>query len=101
MPGVQIGRHTPDHAKCVADAGALIPLAEAEADQRGGDEIRGKSRRALKGIVAKLTHLPALDSMVQRDLPESVMKVVLEQLGKVCAGTFCSLHVSAGNQFPS
>ena len=80
---MQIGRHSPDHAKWVADAGALLPLADSEADERGGDDLRGKARRALKGIMAKLTHLPALDTMVHRNLPEGVMKVVLEQLGKV------------------
>lgn len=80
---MQIGRPTPDHAKCVADAGALLPLADSEADERGGDDLHGKACRALKGIMAKLTHLPALDTMVHRNLPEGVMKVVLEQLGKV------------------
>jgi hypothetical protein len=36
-------------------------------------------QRALKGIVSKLTHLPALDAMVHRPLPEGIMKMVLEQ----------------------
>lgn len=35
--------------------------------------------------MAKLTHLPALDALVHRSLPESVMKLVLEQIGKVLA----------------
>jgi hypothetical protein len=38
--------------------------------------------RALKSIIAKLTHLPALDALVHRALPESVMKMVLEQVGR-------------------
>jgi hypothetical protein len=81
----QIGRHTPDHAKAVADTGVLLVLAELESDAKSSEDLQTKARRALKATVSKLTHLPALDTLVQRNLPESVMKLVLEQLGKVLA----------------
>lgn len=81
----QIGRHTPDHAKAVAATGALLVLAQLEEDTARSEDVQTKARRALKAIVGKLTHLPALDALVQRGLPESVMKIVLEQLGKVLA----------------
>ncbi len=35
--------------------------------------------------MGKLTFLPALDSLVHRSLPESIMRMVLEQVGKVLA----------------
>jgi hypothetical protein len=38
-------------------------------------------RRALKSVIAKLSHLPALDGLVHKQgLPEGIMKVVLEQV---------------------
>jgi hypothetical protein len=80
----QVGRHTPDHAKAVADTGALGRLAALEAGASGSEDLRAKARRALKAVVAKLTHLPALDALAQtRELPEAVLRLVLEQLGKV------------------
>eukprot|EP00798_Chlamydomonas_sp_ICE-L_P009677 gene9677-8504_t len=85
----QIGRHPhqtmPDHAKAVADTGVLMTLVNMEADSMSSDDLRTKCRRALKSIIGKLTHLPALDALVHRNLPEAVMKMVLEQVGKVLA----------------
>lgn len=81
----QIGRHSPDHAKAVADTGVLLVLTLLESDTKSSEDLATKARRALKAIVAKLTHLPALDALAQRDLPEAVMRPVLEQLGKVLA----------------
>lgn len=81
----QVGRHTPDHARAVADTGVLATLAALEGDSASSEDLQTKARRALKAVVARLTHLPALDALAQRDLPESVMRLVLEQLGKVLA----------------
>jgi len=81
----QVGRHTPDHAKAVADTGVLPQLVTLEADPASSEDLRTKCKRSLKAVVAKLTHLPALDALVHRSLPESIMKMVLEQIGKVLA----------------
>ena len=81
----QVGRHSPDHAKAVADTGVLLVLAVLEGDAKSSEDLATKARRALKAVVGKLTHLPALDALAQRSLPEAVMKPVLEQLGKVLA----------------
>lgn len=81
----QIGRHTSDHAKAVADTGALLTMVALEADARSSEDLKTKCKKALKAVVSKLTHLPALDALVHRSLPESVMKLVLEQIGKVLA----------------
>lgn len=81
----QIGRHTSDHAKAVADTGALLGLVQLEADGRSSEDLKTKCKKALKAVGAKLTHLPALDALVHRSLPESVMKLILEQIGKVLA----------------
>jgi 3-methyladenine DNA glycosylase AlkD len=79
----QIGRHTPDHAKALADCGVLPTLVDLEADPQSSEDLKTKCKRALKAVVAKLTHLPALDALVHKSLPESIMKMVLEQVGKV------------------
>lgn len=77
----QLGRHTPDHAKAAADAGALDALARLDAAPPAGasEDLVAKARRALKSVAAKLGHLPALDALVRAPLSEGVMRVVLEQ----------------------
>lgn len=62
----QIGRHTPDHAKALADTGVLPVLVALENDAHSSEDLKGKCRKALKAIVAKLTFMPALDAMVHR-----------------------------------
>ena len=62
----QIGRHTPDHAKAVADTGVLPLLVTLENDTHSTEDLKGKCRKALKAIVAKLTFMPALDALVHR-----------------------------------
>ena len=79
----QVGRHTPDHARAVADTGCLGALVDLEADPASSEDLRTKAKRALKAVVGRLTHLAALDGLVHRSLPESLMKLVLEQVGKV------------------
>eukprot|EP00891_Asterochloris_glomerata_P008122 jgi/Astpho2/8122/fgenesh1_pm.00120_%23_20_t len=81
----QVGRHTSDHAKAVADTGVLPLLVTLENDAHSSEDLKTKCRKALKAVVAKLTNLPALDMLVHRQLPESVMSMVLEQVGKVLA----------------
>lgn len=62
----QLGRHTPDHAKAVADTGVLPLLVTLENDAHSTEDLKGKCRKALKAIVAKLTFMPALDALVHR-----------------------------------
>ena len=65
----QLGRHTPDHAKAVADTGVLPVLVTLENDTHSTEDLKGKCRKALKAIVAKLTFMPALDALVHRSDP--------------------------------
>lgn len=62
-------------------AGVLLTLVALEGAPGSSEDLSTKSRRALKSIVSKLTSLPALDALVHQQLPESVMKLVLEQVG--------------------
>lgn len=65
-----------------------------EADSCSSEDLRTKCRRALKSIIGKLTHLPALDALVQRNLPEGVMKMVLEQVHAFCCFGSCLRDLS-------
>eukprot|EP00666_Eupelagonemidae_sp_cell4sb_P017505 gene17505-8704_t len=56
----QIGRHTPEHAKSVADCGVLPKLLDVYLDREASDDLKTKAKRALKSIVQKCVHLPAL-----------------------------------------
>ncbi|GBG87410.1 hypothetical protein CBR_g45467 [Chara braunii] len=89
----QIGRHSPDHAKAIADSGSLQHLVAAHVAMTSSDDLKTKTKRALKGIVERLTFLPALDSLLQEPrAPESVIKYVLHQIAKVLPNDSESRH---------
>ena len=69
----QLGHHTPDHAKAVADTGVLPLLVTLENDAHSSEDLKGKCRKALKAVVAKLTFMPALDALVHRSGPSLLM----------------------------
>lgn len=80
----QIGRHTPDHAKAVADAGALSKLVAVGANPRSSDDLKTKCVRSLRFIIEKLTDLRALDKTLQnRELPHEIVRYVVHQISKV------------------
>jgi hypothetical protein len=79
-----------------ASSGALATLANYEGLASASDDLRTKCSRALKGIITHLSHLPALDALVRRPLPEAVMKVVLQQVGVLvskCAQPIQRQHI--------
>jgi len=80
----QIGRHTPDHAKALADSGVLPKLVAIQAAEASSEDLKTKCKRGLKAIVEKLTDMAALDALVQEaELPESIVRAVLAQISKV------------------
>jgi hypothetical protein len=80
----QIGRHTPDHAKAVADAGVLSKLVAVGASRSAGEDLKTKCVRALRFVIEKLTDLRALDATLQEPgLPPEVVKFVVHQISKV------------------
>jgi hypothetical protein len=46
------------------------------------DDLRNKSKRALKAVMQKCVHLPALEPLLH-DAPPNVLKYVVEQFSKV------------------
>ena len=89
----QVGRHSPDHAKAVSDAGALPKLVAALASPSSSEDLRTKAQRALKAVINMLTDLKALDRLIQTpDLLESVAKYVVTQIAKVLPNDPASRH---------
>jgi len=89
----QIGRHTPDHAKAVADAGVLSKLIAVQSLETSSEDLKTKCTRALKFVVEKLTDLKALDNCLQeKDLPEEIVKTVLSQISKVLPNDATGRH---------
>ncbi|XP_017672760.1 PREDICTED: sperm-associated antigen 6 isoform X2 [Lepidothrix coronata] len=78
----QIGRHTAEHARHVAGANVLPTLLDIYVDTRSSEDLKMKAKKALKNILQKCTHLPALEPLLH-DAPPSIMKHIIGQFSKV------------------
>lgn len=79
----QIGRHSTDHAKAVADCNVLPKLLDVFLSPKSSDDLRTKSKRALKNIIQHCVHLPALEPLLHPDAPQNVLKYICGQYAKV------------------
>jgi 3-methyladenine DNA glycosylase AlkD len=61
----QIGRHTPNHAKAVAEVNTLQALVHCFIAKTSSEDLQTKCKKALKGICDRLTYFPALDAVIQ------------------------------------
>lgn len=77
----QIGRHTTEHAKAVAMVNVLPSLLKAMNDS-SNEDLQQKSKKALKNVLQKCTHVPALDSIL-RIAPPNILKYVVFQYSKI------------------
>merc|ERR1719157_249314 len=78
----QIGRHTPDHARALAEADVLRRLLAVYLHTDSSDDLKTKAKRALKSVIQKCTHLPALEPLLQ-EAPPNILKYVVQQFAKV------------------
>ncbi|XP_030055230.1 sperm-associated antigen 6 [Microcaecilia unicolor] len=78
----QIGRHTPDHARAIALANILPRLLSLYMDAESSEDLQVKAKKALKNILQKCTHLPALEPLLH-DAPPNILKHVVGQFSKV------------------
>merc|ERR1711869_18406 len=78
----QIGRHTPDHARALAEADCLRRLLAVYLHTDSSDDLKTKAKRALKSVIQKCTHLPALEPLLQES-PANILKYVVQQFAKV------------------
>jgi len=86
----QIGRHSPDHAKTLADSGVLPKLlkvltSSAQGAESGsiGADLNTKTKRALKCILEKTLHLESLEPMLNASTPVNILKYVVGQFSKI------------------
>jgi tellurite resistance protein len=78
----QIGRHTPDHARALAEGDVLRHLLACMTHEAASEDLKTKSKRALKAVLGKCTHLQALQPLL-RDSPDKVKKYVLKQFASL------------------
>ena len=88
----EIGKHSPDHAKALAELGILQTLLQLylnkqallatsdddDFDERKKPEPQTSCKRALKAIIRECSYLPALYPLLQY-APEKILKYVCAQ----------------------
>lgn len=77
----QVGRHSPDHARALAEAEVLRVLLATYQHEASSEDLKTKAKRALKATLKKCTHLPALEPLL-KEAPPNIQKYVLEQFAK-------------------
>lgn len=77
----QIGRHSADHARALAEADVLRRLLAVYQHESSTEDLQEKAKRALKGVIQKCTTLSALEPLL--DAPEPIVKYVVQQYAKV------------------
>ena len=68
----QLGRHSPEHARALAEADVLRRLLAVYLHPDSSEDLQLKAKRALKSVVQKCTHLPALEPLL--DAPPNILK---------------------------
>jgi hypothetical protein len=84
----QTGRHSPDHAKTLADHAVLAKLLKvltstSDDIEEAGADLKIKTKRALKCILEKTLDLEALEPLLQQSTPTNVLKYVIAQFSKI------------------
>eukprot|EP00435_Cladocopium_sp_Y103_P033447 s720_g8.t1 len=84
----QIGRHSPDHARALAEADVLRRILAVYLHRDSSEDLQMKAKRALKlgpkgrkSVIQKCAHLPALEPLL--DSPPNILKYVVQQFAKV------------------
>lgn len=80
----QLGRHTPHHAKAVADTGALESLVSVHASESASDDLQRKCEKAISHVCRRLTDTHALDrALRQPSIRIELVTPIASQLGRV------------------
>lgn len=61
----QIGKHSPEQAKAVTEAGAMPLLVTYLSYKGSSEDLQTKCEHALKVICNRLSHYPAIESLLQ------------------------------------
>ena len=79
----QIGRHSPNHAKAVAEKDVLPALVNGFISKTSSEDLQTKCKKAIKGICDRLTHFPALDSIMQVSFELNFLRIAIIQTMKL------------------
>jgi len=78
----QIGRHSPEHSKFIAEADVPSRLLAVYMLPESSNDLKDKSKKSLKNIIQMCTHLPALEPLLQL-APNNILTYVCAQFAKV------------------
>ncbi|KAH0789944.1 Sperm-associated antigen 6 [Histomonas meleagridis] len=78
----QLGKHSPEHASTLTSLNALSLLLDAHNDKNASEDLKLKTKRALKFIIEKTTEIEALQPLITT-APENILKYALEQISKL------------------
>lgn len=76
-----IGRHSPNHAKEVAEANVLSLMLYHYMTPESNDDLKDKAKKALKKIIDNCSNLEYLETLLQV-APEKILKHLLNQYTK-------------------
>lgn len=77
----QLGKHSAEHAREVAEENVLVKLLEAYDNVKSSEDLKTKSKKALKAIIEKCVTLPALEPLLEASQP--IQQYVLHQFAKI------------------
>lgn len=78
----QCGKHGTDHAQILAEADTLRHILACMLHEDSSEDLRIKSKRALKAILSYCRHLPALQPLLSVS-PAPVQKAILARFAEI------------------
>jgi 3-methyladenine DNA glycosylase AlkD len=78
----QVGRHTPEHAKAIAQANLLLKLLRCFMRTDASDDLQSKAKKALKNVLQRCVQLEALEPLLH-EAPPNILKYVIAQFSKI------------------
>lgn len=79
----QIGHHSSEHSRAVSEGNVLPKLMECYLSPKSSDDLKTKSKRALKLIVQKCLSLEALIPLLHEKAPQFILKYISKQFAKI------------------
>lgn len=79
----QLGRHTPDHAKALAQADILRPLISVYTSTQSTQDTRAKALKAVRSVLSKTTFTSALEPLLVNSTDSKITSLLVQQFAKV------------------
>jgi hypothetical protein len=78
----QLGGHSYNHAKAMAEADVLSHLLECYKNGKSSEDLKKKAKRSLKSILVMCTVLDALEPLINQS-PDEILIYILKQFKKI------------------